>query len=80
MSESTIEIYVVRESSNCLGADPHIQYLVINSLQGIHSHGETIYEFIDYSYCDRIDYNDELLYITEDIDSGAYDNIVGTKI
>lgn len=79
MSDSIVEIFVLRVMSNCLEI-PHIEYRIVNTLQGIHSTGETIYEFCDYSYCDRIDYNDELKYITDDIDAGAYDGIAGTQI
>lgn len=77
--DSIVEIFVIRVLSNCLEI-PNIQYRIVNTLQGIHSAGETIYEFVDYSYCSREDYNDELNYITDDIDSGAYDNITGTQI
>lgn len=77
--DSVIEIFVLRVLSNCLEI-PHIQYRVVNSLQGLKSDDETIYEFLDYSYCCREDYNDELKYITSDIDSGAYDGIEGTQI
>lgn len=80
MSDQVVEIFVVRVSNNCLSLEPNIQYRVVNSLHGIHSTGETVYEFLDYSYCCREDYNDELNYIMSDIDSGAYDNIEGTKL
>lgn len=80
MSEEIVEIFVIRVSSNCLDANPNIEYRVVNTLQGIHSHGDTIYHFIDYQYCCREDYIDELNYITSDIDSGAYGNIEGTQI
>ena len=80
MNTNIIEIYVLRVLSDCLSLEPNIEYKVVNSLQGIHSTGETIYEFLDYSYCDSIDVFDEKNYIMSDIDSGAYDNIEGTKL
>lgn len=77
--DSVIEIFVLRVMSNCLEI-PHVEYRIVNSLQGLKSDDETIYEFVDHSYCSRIDYVDELNHITDDIDAGAYDDIRGTTL